>query len=207
MGGGVPGALPYAPTRAGGGNQIGSTEGRDCAFRLILSRSCMLRNEDEPRSPDAWAARSWRVGTRRAYAQTLARITEFQEASGEASGAWVLVEVLPARAEAGEQQSTLRGYHVAVRTAEDLRWIGPVVQQLQKRIAQAASKVGFQPYFPPEGLCVLAERAEIQPGAMPMACAAVLCWVPWLGVGKVSGLLMGDVSMPLWGPILELQNW
>ena len=39
----------------------------------------------------------------------------------------VLVEFLAARAEAGERQSTLRGYNAAVRAAEDLGWIGPVV--------------------------------------------------------------------------------
>ena len=41
-----------------------------------------------------------------------------------------------------------------------------------KRIALAASKVGLQPYLPPEGLCVLVERAELQPGVLPMACVA-----------------------------------
>ena len=62
-----------------------------------------------------------------------------------------------------------------MRAAEDLGWIGPTVQQLHKRIAQGASKVGLQPYLPLEGLCVLVERAELQPGALPMACVAVLC--------------------------------
>ena len=97
-----------------------------------------------------------------------------------------------------ERDSPRCGYNAAVRTAEDLGWIGPVVQQLHKRIAQVASKVGFEPYLPPEGSCVLVERAELQPGALPMACVAVLCWVLWLRVGEVSGLRMGDVSLPLW---------
>ena len=123
----------------------------------------MLGTEHEPSGPDAWAARSWRAGTRRAYAQKLAKIAEFQEAFGETSLARVLAGFLA-----------------------------------DKRIAQAASKVGLQPYLPPEGLCVLVERAELQPGALPMACVAVLCWVLWLRVGKVSGLRMGDVSLPLW---------
>ena len=109
----------------------------------------------------------------------------------------VLAEFLAARAVAGERHSTLHGYNAAVRAAEDLGWIGPVVQQLHKCIAQAASKVGFQPYSPPEGLCILVESAELQAGALPMACVAVLCWVLWLGVGRVSGLRMGDVSLPL----------
>ena len=168
------------------------------SFRWIWSRWCMLGTEDEPSGPDAWAARSWRAGTRRAYAQKMAKIAEFQEASGEASLAGVLAEFLAARAEAGARQSTLRGYNAAVRAAEDLGWIGTTVQQLHKRIAQAASKVGLQPYLPPEGLCVLVERAENQPGALPMACVAVLSWVLWLRVGEVSGLRMGDVSVPLW---------
>ena len=73
-----------------------------------------------------------------------------------------------------------------------------MVQQLHKRIAQAASKVALQPYLPPEGLCVLGGSAQFQPGALPMACVAVLCWVLWLRVGEVSGLRMGDVSVPLW---------
>ena len=85
-----------------------------------------------------------------------------------------------------------------LRAAEDLGSIGSVVQQLHKHIAQAASKVGLQPYFPPEGLCILVERAELQPSGLPMACMAVLGWVPCLKVGEVSGLRMGDVSLPLW---------
>ena len=172
--------------------------GRACSFRWIWSCWCMLGTEDKPSGPDAWAARSWRAGTRRAYAQKLAKIAEFQEAFGETSLVRVLAGFLAARAEAGERQSTLRGYNAAVRAAKDLGWIGPTVQQLHKHIAQAASKVGLQPYLPPEGLCVLVERAELQPGALPMACVAVLCWVLWLRVGEVSGLRMGDVSVPLW---------
>ena len=44
----------------------------------------------------------------------------------------------------------------------------------------------------------LVERAELQLGALPMACVAVPCWVPWLRIGDVSGLRIGDVSLPLW---------
>ena len=175
-----------------------SPKGSGCSFRWIWSRWCPLGNEDEPSSPDAWAARSWTVGTRRAYAQKLAKIAEFQEASGAMSLAGVLAEFLATRAEASERHSTLRGYSVAVRAAKDLRWIGPVVHQLHKRIAQAVSKMGFQPYLPPEGLCVLVQRAELQPGALPMAYVAVLCWILWLRVGEVSSLRMVDVSFPLW---------
>ena len=196
MVGGFPGDPPYAATRAGDGDQVDSAGGRACSFRWIWSRWCMVGTEDEPNGPDAWAARSWRAGTRRAYAQKLAKIAEFEEAPAGTSLARVLAGFLAARAEAGERQSTLRGYNAAVRAAEDLGWIGPTVQQLHKRIAQAASKVGLQPYLPPEGLCVLVERAELQPGALPMACVAVLCWVLWLPVGEVSGLRMGDVSLP-----------
>ena len=54
--------------------------------------------------------------------------------------------------------------------------------------------MGFQPYLPREDLCVLVERVELQPGALPMACVAVLCWVLQLRVGEVSGLRVGDVS-------------
>ena len=198
MGGGFPGGPPFTTTRAGDGGQIEYAGGRECSFRWIWSRWCMLGTEDEPSSPHAWAARWWRAGTHRAYAQKLAKIAEFQESSREASLARVLAEFLAARAEAGEQQSTLRGYDVPVRAAEDLGWIGPTVQQLHKRIAQAPCKVGLQPYLPPEGLCVLVDRAQLHPGAPPMAGAAVLCWVLWLPVGKVSGLRMGDVSLPLW---------
>ena len=143
MGDGVPGALPYATTRAGGGNPIDSAEGCECSFRWIWSRWCMPGNEDEPSDPDAWDAQLWRAGTRRFYAQKLAKIAEFQEASGEASMAWVPAEFMVARTEAGERQSTLRGNNAAVRAAEDLGWSGLVVQPLHKRIAQAASKVGF----------------------------------------------------------------
>ena len=50
-------------------------------------------------------------------------------------------------AEAGEPQSTVRRYNVALRAAEQLGCAGPVVQQIHKRIAQAASRVGFQPYL------------------------------------------------------------
>ena len=85
-----------------------------------------------------------------------------------------------------------------MRAAEDLGWIGPVVHQLHKRIVQATSWVGFQPYLPFEGLCVLVERAELQPGALPMASVVVLCRVLWLTVGELSGLRMVDVSLPLW---------
>ena len=42
--------------------------------------------------------------------------------------AGVLADFLAAKAEAGERQSTLRGYNAVVRAAEDLGWIGPVVQ-------------------------------------------------------------------------------
>ena len=183
MVGGLPGDPPCEPTGAGDGDQSRAAGGTARSFRWIWLRWCMLGTEDEPSGPDAWAARSWRAGTRRAYAQKLANFAEFQEASGEASLAGVLAEFLAARAEAGERQSTLRGYNAAVRAAEDLGWIAPTVQQLHKRIAQAASKVGLQPYLPPEGLCVLVERAEDQPGALPMACVAVLSWVLW---GNVS---------------------
>ena len=95
----------------------------------------MLGTEDEPSGPDAWAARLWRAGTRKAYAQELAKIAEFQEAPGEASLARVVAGFLADRAEAGQRQSTLRGYNAAVRAAEDLGWIGPTVQQPHKRIA------------------------------------------------------------------------
>ena len=126
------------------------------------------------------------------------KIADFQEASGETWMAGVLAEFVVARAAADERQSTPRGYNAAVQAAEDLGWIGYAVHQQHKRIAQAASKVGFHPYLPPEGLCVLVERAEVQPSALPMACVAVLCWVLWLKVGEVSGLRVGDVSLPLW---------
>ena len=106
--------------------------------------------------------------------------------------AGVLAEFLAARAEASEGQSTLCGYTAAMQAAEDLGRIGPVIHQLPKRIAQAASKVGFQPYFPPQGLCVLLKRAELQRGVLAMACVTVLCWV-----GEVSSLCMVDVSLPL----------
>ena len=158
----------------------------------------MLGNEDEPSGLDAWASRSWRARTRKAYARKLAKIAELQEAAGEASLAGVLAELLAAKAEAGERQSNLRGYNATVRYAQDLGWIGPVVQQLHKRIAQAPSQVGFQPYLPPEGLCVVVEKAEVHPGALPMACVAVLCWVPWRWVGNLSGLRLADVSLLLW---------
>ena len=197
MGGGVSGAVLHATTRAGGGCQDTAAEGCERSYRWIWSRWCMLGNEDEPRSPDAWATRSWRAGTRRAYAQKLAKIAEFQEATGEASLSRVLAEFLAAKAEAGERQSTQRGYFAAVRAAEDFGWVGPVVQQLHKRIVQAASWVGFQPYLPSEGLCLVVERVESHPGAVPMACVAVLCWVLWLRVGEVSGLRLADVSLPL----------
>ena len=72
MGVGVPGALPYATTRAGGGNQMDSAEGSECSFRWMWSHWRMLGNEDEPSGPDAWAARSWRAGTRITYAQKFA---------------------------------------------------------------------------------------------------------------------------------------
>ena len=175
MVGGFPGDPPYATTRAGDGDQVGSAGAHAYSFRWVWSHWCMLGTEDEPSGLDAWAARSWRAGTRRAYAQKLAKIAEFHEASGETSLAQVLAGFLAARAEAGERQSTLRGYNAAVRAAEDLGWIGPTVQWLHKRIAQAASKVGLQPHLPPKGLCALVERAELQPGALPMACVAVLC--------------------------------
>ena len=99
----------------------------------------------------------------------------------------VLAEFLAARAEAGERQSTLRGYNAAVQADEDVGWIGSVVHQMHKRIAQAASKVGFQPSLPPKGLCILMERAGLQPGALPM--------VIWSS--------MVDVSLPLW---LQFRN-
>ena len=87
----------------------------------------MLRNEDEPRGSDAWASRSWKAGTRKAYTRKLAKNAEFQEATAETSLDGVLAEFLAAKAEAGKRQSTLRGYNAAVRAAEDLGWIGPVV--------------------------------------------------------------------------------
>ena len=114
MGGGVSGAMLHATTGAGGGNQIASVEGCECSFRWISSRWYMLGNEDEPSGPDAWAARSWRAGTRKAYARKLAKIAEFQKASRETSMAGVMAEFLVARAAAGERQSTLRGYNAAV---------------------------------------------------------------------------------------------
>ena len=60
-----------------------------------------------------------------------------------------------------------------------------------------ASRLGFQPYLPPEGLCVLVERAEVQAQALPKAHVAVLCWVLWLRVGEVFGPRLADVSLPL----------
>ena len=76
--------------------------------------------------------------------------------------------------------------------------IGPVVQELHKRIAQAASWLGFQPYLPPQGLCVVVERAKVHRGALPMACVDVLCRGLWLKVGEVSCLHLWNVSLPLW---------
>ena len=198
MVGGFPGDPPYGAREPVMETRSTHWGGRACSFRWIWSRWCMLGTEDEPSGPDAWAARSCRVGTRRACAQKLAKIAEFHLDSGETSLARVLLGFLAARAEARERQSTLRGYNAAVRATEDLGWIRPTVQRPHKRIAQAASKEGLQPYLPPEGLCVLAERAEVQPGALPMGCVAVLCWVLWLRVGEVSGLRMGDISVPLW---------
>ena len=197
MGRGVSGAVLHATMRPGGGDATASAEGCECSFCWIWSRWCMLGNEDEPSGPDAWAARSWRVGARRAYAHKLAKIAEFQEAYGETSLVGVLAEFLAVRAEADGRQSTLHRYNAAVRAAEDLGWVGPVVHQLHKRIAEDASKVGFRPYLPPEGWCVLVERAQMLPGSLLMACVAVLCWVLWLRVGKVFGLCMLDVSLPL----------
>ena len=80
MVGGFPGYPPYTTTRGGDGGQVDSAGGHACSFRSIRSRWCMLGTEDEPSGPDAWAARSWRAGTRRAYAQKLAKIAEFQDA-------------------------------------------------------------------------------------------------------------------------------
>ena len=105
MVGGFPGDPPCETTRAGDGDQFDSAGGRACSFRWIWSRWCMLGTEDEPSGPDAWAARSWRAGTLKAYAQILAKMAEFREASGEASLARVMAGFLAARAEAGERQS------------------------------------------------------------------------------------------------------
>ena len=91
--------------------------------------------------------------------------------------AGVLAEFPAAKAQAGEQQATLQGYNAAVRAGEDLGRIGLVVQQIHKRIAQAASRVGWQPDLPPEGLCFLLEKCESHAGSVPMAYVAMLCWV------------------------------
>ena len=55
------------------------------SFRWIWFRWCMLGFEDEPNNPDAWACRSWRASTRRAYARKLVKITDFHEAQGTTS--------------------------------------------------------------------------------------------------------------------------
>ena len=74
----------------------------------------------------------------------------------------------------------------------------PSSMNCTRALRRPCLNLGFQPYLPPEGLCVLAERVELQPGALPMACVAVLCCVLWLRVGEVSPLRKGDVSLPLW---------
>ena len=53
-----------------------------CAYAALANRHW---DEDESSGLDAWASRSWRAWTRKAYAQKLAKIAEFQEASGETS--------------------------------------------------------------------------------------------------------------------------
>ena len=113
---------PYEPTAAGersGGGLRAPSAGSGCVGACGGPRTSPAVLMLGP--PD-------RGGTRRAYAQKLAKIAEFQEASGEASLAGVLAGFLATRAEAGERQSTLRGYNAAVRAAEDLGCIGPTVQ-------------------------------------------------------------------------------
>ena len=112
MGGEVFGALLQATARAGDGRQSTAAEGYERSYRWIW---CMLGNEDEPSGLVAWAATSWRVGTRRAYAQKLAKIAEFQDATGEASLVGVLAGFLAAKAEAGERQSTTQDTACAMR--------------------------------------------------------------------------------------------
>ena len=73
MGGRVSGVLLHATTRAGAGIPTAPAEGCERSYRRIRSRWCMLGNEDEPSGPDAWAARSRRARTPRAYAQKLAK--------------------------------------------------------------------------------------------------------------------------------------
>ena len=159
-------------------------------------------NEDEPSGPDTWACQSWRPSTRRAYGKKLAKLAEYQEQAGTEAVAEVLAEFLAAKAEAGERQATLRGYIAAIRAVEDLEWIDPIVRSRHKRIAQAASKVGRQPYLALGGLCALLVGAVGSEDLEPVALVAVLCWVLWLRVGEVAPLRLGDVSVPCW-----LQFW
>ena len=90
-----------------------------------------------------------------------------------------------------------RGYNLRYNAGHLRSLIGVVMHQLRKRIVQAASRVGFRPYLPPKGICVLLERAVVHPGALPMAGVVVLCLVLWLTVGNVSSLRLADVSFPL----------
>ena len=194
MGGGVSGALLHANMGAGGGTQTASAEGGECSFRCIWSRWCMLGNEDEPNGPDAWAAQSRSAGTRRAYAQKLAKIADFQEASRETSMAGILAEFLAARAAAGESCVDTMRRCEPLRISDGLGLSSINCTSALRRLRLRWAR----PYLPPEGLCVLVEIADLQRGALPMACVAVLCWVLWLRVGEVSGLRTGDVSLPLW---------
>ena len=104
---------------------------------------------DEPYDLNAWANESWQPRTRRAYAQKLAKLAEFQERMGTSSLTKVLAEFLVAKAGAGEHQSTLRGYNMAVWAAQALGWIDGVVCRVHKRM-QHVIAMGLVP-FPTRG--------------------------------------------------------
>ena len=148
--------------------------------------------------PDAWAARLWRARTRRAYVQKLATIAEFQETSGEASMPRVRAEFVAARAEAGERQSTLRGYNAAVRAAEALSWICRPSSSCTSALPSLHLRWAYSP------ICLLRVCASSwRKRSSSLVCCLWLAWRFFVvsfgfGVGEVSGLRMGDVSLPLW---------
>ena len=105
--------------------------------------------------------------------------------------AGVLAEILAPRAEVGERQSTLRRYNAAVRAAKDLGVIGAVVQQLHKRITQAVSKVGCQPYLPLR-VCASSWRER---NSNLVRCL----WLAWQFSAGFFGLGLAKYLASVWG--------
>ena len=122
-----------------------------------------------------------------------------------------LSEYLSAKVSGGMAQSTLRNVVSAVRGAEDLGILPPIVLPIHWTLAKAGQSLGRQPYFTPPMLAFLCQlaRTREQRIAVGLRC---LSYTLWLRVSAAAPIAPRDVpgagmasfiATKVWGPSEE----